>query len=869
MRLRTSILAKTIAWLLIAVFGFGLVGSAVLAVGMEEEDIYEHTYDELREDYFSRFNDRYSARVLEYLSATMETNQEYFSDRNFKYGVIEADFLSDLDALDLNDKSNYVDTNFDFTETYALKDMHTFQCTINENTYFQSHNPDSIWGYYWITMTRDNWNWYEIDEFVCDTETGIILALAGGIYYPVPRVDLKIWDNQGNVTLQRFELDKEKYAYSMPEEAKDTGTTDNMVLEIEVISEAESEEIYNLLNGLRTKAAEQGVNFSWLEGTVLNWDNWISTTFRGNREVYITTEGYTEETITDTAGDKEPSTSGSTNDSSAYYISVGISFDALDYRNVPAEFKKEVRIADDYEAVHLAVKSDAMKSESYVVLSYQEEDFVYDEEALLNGDTDVFGQFDFWFQILYSMRYDVIGIFFGCLVVFMFAFIFLCCAAGYKKGQTELAESRVNRIPLELYAVVTGFAEIFGIAVLMLALSEIDSLKNAFFISISIAAGLFAGLLLVAVALEVVTRIKLKTLWTRTIVCWFINKFFGGISRIRDFMAENIALTWKIIAAVGINAFADFCIFLIMMEDGAVGVFFFCIKNGIVLLAALHLAAQLKKLKEAGEHIAKGDMTYRVNTEKMYRDFRKHGENLNSVGEGLVVAVEERMKSERFKTELITNVSHDIKTPLTSIINYVDLIQKEEIQNPKIEEYLEVLERQSKRLKKLLEDLLEASKASAGTLTVGFETLEAGVFLVQTVGEFEEKTAARSLELIVKKPEEPIYINADGRHLWRVIDNLMNNICKYAQPNTRVYINLDATEEEVNMIFRNTSQYPLNITSEELMERFVRGDSSRHTEGSGLGLSIAQSLTELMNGRFELIVDGDLFKVILTFAKVR
>lgn len=859
MRLRTSVLAKVIAWFLIAVSGIGLVGSAALAVVMEEEGIYEQTYEELRTDYFSRFHDRYSARVLDYLSATEETNQEYFSDRNFKYGVIEADFLSDLDALDLNDKSNYVDTNFDFTETYSLKDMHTFLCTINENTYFQSHNPDSIWGHYWIAMTRDNWNWYEIDEFVCDTETGIILAQAGGIYYPVPRVDLKILDDLGNSIVQSFEFDNEKYAYTMSVDDMGDGTFENMVLEIEVVSEAESEEIYNLLDGLRTKAGEQGVNFAQVEGTALSWDNWVSMTFKGNQEALYTEAK--EIDIRDLAAIPEI-------DSTTYFISVGFSFKALDYRNVPAEFKKEIRVADDYNAVHLGVKSNETNSKSYVVLSYQEEDFVYAREALLNGDTDVFGQYDFWFQILYNARYDVIGIFFGCLVVFLSAFIFLCCAAGCKKGQTELAESRVNRIPLELYAVITGFAEIFGIEVLLLALSEIDSLKNAFFISISIMAGLFSGLLFVAIVLEVVTRIKLKTLWTRTIICWFINKFFGGISRIRDFMAENISLTWKIIAVVGINAFADFIIFIMMIKESGFGVFLFAVKNMILLLFALNLAAQLKKLKEAGEHIAKGDMTYRVDTEKMYWDFRKHGENLNSVGEGLVVAVEERMKSERFKTELITNVSHDIKTPLTSIINYVDLMQKEETANAKITEYLEVLERQSKRLKKLLEDLLEASKASAGTLAASFETLEAGVFMVQTVGEFEEKTSAQSLELLIKKPEEPVYINADGRHLWRIIDNLMNNICKYAQPGTRVYINLETTPEEVQMTFRNTSRYPLNITSEELLERFVRGDASRHTEGSGLGLSIAQSLTELIHGKFELVVDGDLFKVILTFARI-
>ncbi len=273
------------------------------------------------------------------------------------------------------------------------------------------------------------------------------------------------------------------------------------------------------------------------------------------------------------------------------------------------------------------------------------------------------------------------------------------------------------------------------------------------------------------------------------------------------------------------------------------------------------------------------------------------------------------MKSERFKTELITNVSHDIKTPLTSIINYVDLLEKEKLNNETAEEYLEVLERQSARLKKLIEDLMEASKASTGNLEVNLEALEAGVSLIQIVGEFDEKMSAAKLKLLIDKPQNPVYILADSRHFWRVIDNLMNNICKYAQPfdekmsaaklkllidkpqnpvyiladsrhfwrvidnlmnnickyaqpGTRVYINLEKMGDMARLTFRNTSKYPLNISSEELMERFVRGDSSRNTEGSGLGLSIAKSLMDLMKGRFSLYVDGDLFKVVLEFPEV-
>ncbi len=223
------------------------------------------------------------------------------------------------------------------------------------------------------------------------------------------------------------------------------------------------------------------------------------------------------------------------------------------------------------------------------------------------------------------------------------------------------------------------------------------------------------------------------------------------------------------------------------------------------------------------------------------------------------------MKSEHFKTELITNVSHDIKTPLTSIINYVDLLQKENIENENALEYIEALDRQSKRLKKLIEDLMEASKASTGNLAVLYERCDAHVMLTQTIGEFEEKLKENQIELIVQGSAEPLFIRVDSRHLWRIFDNLMNNVCKYAQPLTRAYVNIEKQDESGRIVFRNISKYALNISSEELTERFVRGDSSRNTEGSGLGLSITKSLTELMNGKFELVIDGDLFKVIVSF----
>ena len=229
------------------------------------------------------------------------------------------------------------------------------------------------------------------------------------------------------------------------------------------------------------------------------------------------------------------------------------------------------------------------------------------------------------------------------------------------------------------------------------------------------------------------------------------------------------------------------------------------------------------------------------------------------------VAVEERMKSERLKTELITNVSHDIKTPLTSIINYADLIVEEPTENARITEYAEVLKRQSARLKKLIEDLMEASKASTGNIEVHMVPCEVGVLLTQTMGEYEQRLAELGLELVARQPEHPVRIMADGKLLWRVFDNLLNNICKYAMGGTRVYLTVEERDDKVAIAFKNISKYPLDISAEELKERFVRGDKSRHTEGNGLGLSITQSLTQLQGGELELTVDGDFFKVVLMF----
>ena len=287
------------------------------------------------------------------------------------------------------------------------------------------------------------------------------------------------------------------------------------------------------------------------------------------------------------------------------------------------------------------------------------------------------------------------------------------------------------------------------------------------------------------------------------------------------------------------------------------------LEGGIVI----HVILSMKTLSAGGKELAAGNLDYKVPTDRLYGEFRRHGENLNNLRQGIQHAVEEQMKSERMKTELITNVSHDIKTPLTSIVSYVDLLKKEPMPNDQAREYLNVLDRQAARLKKLTEDLVEASKASTGNLTVHFQPTDVNVLLSQSSGEYQERLAARDLSLVLTPAEEAPWISADGQLLWRVFENLLSNAQKYAMPGTRVYLSCQATEAEVAVTFRNISATPLNISAEELMDRFVRGDAARSTEGSGLGLSIARDLTQLQHGRFDLTIDGDLFKVVLTFPR--
>lgn len=353
--------------------------------------------------------------------------------------------------------------------------------------------------------------------------------------------------------------------------------------------------------------------------------------------------------------------------------------------------------------------------------------------------------------------------------------------------------------------------------------------------------------------LSLVRRIKTRTLWSNSVLHKILDSCYQVVRNWK--VTTRVMLSYMLFLAGNglLLSFGIFGILLLIALDIAVGA------------ALLQQAQQRKRVLDGIRKISEGDLSHQITTEKLSGDSLLMAEAINHIGEGLSTAVEQSVKDERLKTDLITNVSHDIKTPLTSIINYVDLIKREQIQDEKIQGYLEVLEQKAQRLKTLTEDLVEASKASSGNLKLEISDIDFVELIHQTNGEFEEKFLSRSLYLVSRLPEQPILIEADGRRLWRVLENLYNNAFKYAMTNSRVYIDINQEGDWVAFTIKNISEHPLNISSSELTERFVRGDVSRTTEGSGLGLSIAQSLTQLQKGVFQILIDGDLFKVQVKF----
>ena len=369
--------------------------------------------------------------------------------------------------------------------------------------------------------------------------------------------------------------------------------------------------------------------------------------------------------------------------------------------------------------------------------------------------------------------------------------------------------------------------------------------------------------------LSLVRRIKAGTLWKnsliRTVLKW-IGKCSGKLVDFARAFSRNTAEKIKVLLVGGAFLFLQFLIIGCGFTGAGVFLMILLIVDAAAVIFIIRKADGLDLIMDGLKKISDGELQYKIKTDTLTGKQKVMAEYINNIGGGLDAAVENSLKKERMQTELITNVSHDLKTPLTSIINYVDLMKRENPTDPKIQEYLRILDEKSQRLKVLTEDVVEASKASTGNIKLEMNDIDFVEMVQQVIGEFEEKFQEKNLTMMVHFTDEPSIIYADGQRMWRVLENVFGNVVKYAMEGTRVYAEISNRNKKVTFSLKNISAQPLNISADELTERFIRGDVARNTEGSGLGLSIAKSLTELQGGEFKLYLDGDLFKVMITFA---
>ena len=445
------------------------------------------------------------------------------------------------------------------------------------------------------------------------------------------------------------------------------------------------------------------------------------------------------------------------------------------------------------------------------------------------------------------------------LILLVAIAIYLFWAIGHKKGEKEISLNAIDKIPYEIICVI-------GFPLLMMMLTVLVNSFNTsssyyVMLILNIIAYLIGYTTCAVWGVTTIKRIKAKTFWKSFLSYKIMRWLYHKIKKFTDELAQKTPSSKKIFWY-----YWGFVVISIILTN--------FVATGIALLIALifwiwtfyqvrKYVRQQDEIKEALEQIYQGKTDIHIEDNELQGVLKEMAIYINDIAGGFSNAIEESLKSERLKTELITNVSHDIKTPLTSIINYVDLLKKEEIKDEKAKEYIQILDNKSQRLKKLTEDLVEASKVSSGNVKLNIEEINLKELIYQSIGEFKDRFEKKELRIEASMPNEEIKIKADNRYMYRIIENLFSNITKYALENSRVYIDMKKENGEIEIDIKNISKEKLNISSDELMQRFVRGDKSRYTEGSGLGLSIAKSLTELQGGKFDIIIDGDLFKVVM------
>jgi signal transduction histidine kinase len=479
--------------------------------------------------------------------------------------------------------------------------------------------------------------------------------------------------------------------------------------------------------------------------------------------------------------------------------------------------------------------------------------------------------------------FGAVGLLVTCSIAAVVAMIWLMFLSGHKEGVEGIYLNGFDQIPTEP-AAIGIMAMCSGTGMLIWLLFNVLTAYKAYQqegLSVLLLGGCIA-LIVLSVYLVLwlgfyglIRRLKAHTVWSNSLTGRFLRWCLkpirwctGQFRRMMNMLLNAGDTTWKTLSVFCIYFVINFIWTSGIQYASGMSMLLYLTFNAAVGVFMVWKSSQLKQVHAGVKKIADGNLGYHLPLENLNGEARRLAVQINRINVGLKNAIEASVKNERMKTELITNVSHDIKTPLTSIINYVDLLKRENIEDPRIQNYIEVLDKKSQRLKTLTEDLVEASKARSGTLKMNLERIDFIELINQSYGEFTDRFEARNLTMMPSIPEEPSYILADGRYVWRILENLYRNTEKYAMPGTRVYIDVFEKFGRIFFVMKNVSQAPLNIKAEELTERFIRGDISRSTEGSGLGLSIAKDMTELMNGTFKIYLDGDLFRVTISFAVI-
>lgn len=534
----------------------------------------------------------------------------------------------------------------------------------------------------------------------------------------------------------------------------------------------------------------------------------------------------------------------------------------------------------------VAVMSEGAKEH---ILNYLEDEF-YDGTVMncrqyqmfvgLNTNYPVRGSYAYERQSFYQSYLENCpkwsSLFYVLVAVTIWLLVLVGRQAGHNDKDMEIHTNELDRFPIELW--IISDIILIVISVLFFAYNDwsyYSTYNVGSFLGDCIP--FTAGALLLTLTFAKMLNLYLRRIKAKTLGGSIIKNICKGISKCASVFyqsrKENQKLILRYLLVVCVNIIL-FLIAVLWFLDwnpvlGFITLIILAILDVYMLYRLVKNAKGKDEIRKGLAAIAQGNLDYQIDTTEMSAENREMGEEVNRVRNGLKLAVEAQIKSERLKTDLIANVSHDIKTPLTSIINYVDILKRENIEDEKIAGYIDILDRKSGRLKQLTEDLIEVSKISSGNISLNMEEINLKQLIKQTNGEFAEKFAVKNLQLVCNLPEQEMLVRADGRRMYRVIENLYNNAAKYAMPSSRVYVTGELRDGKVIFSMKNMSEHLLNVSADELMERFVRGDTSRTTEGSGLGLEIARNLTVMQNGTFDLYLDGDLFKVTITFADLK